>query len=52
MPQYQERKNYVFLIVSQLPVYQWTCQWWGLYDPGLISLLVETLVLDPQLGGY
>jgi hypothetical protein len=29
---------------------QWTHQWWGLYDAGLVSFLAETLVLDPRLG--
>jgi hypothetical protein len=52
MPQYQGRKKCVFLILSQLPMDQCTHKWLGLYDPGFVNLLVETLVLDPRLGGY
>jgi hypothetical protein len=36
----------------ELTMDQGTHQWQRLYDPGLVSLLVETLVLDPQLGGH
>jgi hypothetical protein len=51
MPQYNGRKKYVFLILYQLPMDQWTCQWQRLYVLFLVSLQTETLLLDPHLGG-
>jgi hypothetical protein len=52
MPQYQGRKKYVFLILYQLPMDQWTCQWQRLYDLVLVSLQAEIFLLDLHLGGY
>jgi hypothetical protein len=46
------KKEICFPVLSQLPMDQWTHQWRGIYDLGLVSLLAETLVLAPQLGGY
>jgi hypothetical protein len=47
MSQYQRRKKYVFPILSQLPMDQWTHQWWGLYGLGFVSLQVM-IVKGPE----
>jgi hypothetical protein len=46
------KKEICFPVLSQLPMDQWTHQWRGLYDLGLVSLLAETLVMTSQLWGY